>query len=59
MRDKLEIDDNLSNRKQDDLRSNNGSNFMGSIHSQNFSGMQPDANGNFNPNQMIHMFSMF
>jgi hypothetical protein len=58
MRDKIEIDDNLSNRKLDDVRSNNGSAFMGSIHSQNFS-MQPDAQGNFNPNQMMHMFSMF
>jgi len=44
MRDKLEIDDNLSQRQKnmEDLQSN----FMGSIHSN----MQPDAKGNFNPN---------
>lgn len=55
MRDKLEIDDNLSQKNRpDDINSN----FMGSIHSQNFS-MQPDANGNFDQKQMIQMFSMF
>ena len=55
MRDKLEIDDNLSQKNRaDDINSQ----FMGSIHSQNFS-MQPDANGNFDQKQMMQMFTMF
>jgi len=43
MREKLEIDDNLSNRVKANDDAN--SNFMGSINSMN---MNPDAKGNFN-----------